>query len=68
MNPINKYDLLKLVAKEYKKNIKILEDSEIKIDRSLDSSKFSAVTGYNPPSWTELLKELHNFYNEKFKK
>jgi len=68
VNPINKYDLLKLVAKEYKKNIKILEDSEFKIDRSLDSSKFSAFTGYNPPSWKELIKELHDFYNEKFKK
>ncbi len=68
VNPINKYDLLKLVAKEYKKNIKILEDSEIKIDRSLDSSKFSAFTGYNPPSWKELVKELHDFYDEKFKK
>lgn len=68
VNPISKYDLLNLVAKEYKKNIKIIEDSEIKIDRSLDSSKFITYTGYNPPSWTELIKELHDFYNEKFKK
>ena len=65
---LNKYDLLNLVAIEYKKNIKILEDSEIIIDRSLDSSKFKALTGYNPPSWQELIKELNDYYNEKFKK
>lgn len=68
VDPINKYDLLNLVAIEYKKNIKILEDSEIIIDRSLDSSKFKALTGYNPPSWQELIKELNDYYNEKFKK
>ena len=66
-NSISKYDLLKLVAKIYKKNIEILEDTEVKIDRSLDSSKFSAITGYNPPSWETLIKDLNNFYNEKFK-
>ena len=66
-NPISKYDLLKLVAKIYKKNIEILEDTEVKIDRSLDSSKFSSITGYNPPSWEMLIKDLNNFYNEKFK-
>ena len=68
VNPISKYDLLKLVAKIYKKNIVILEDTEVKIDRSLDSSKFLAITGYNPPSWETLIKDLNNFYNEKFKK
>ena len=67
VSPISKYDLLKLVAKIYKKNIEILEDTEVKIDRSLDSSKFSSITGYNPPSWETLLKDLNNFYNEKFK-
>ena len=67
VNSISKYDLLKLVAKIYKKNIEILEDTEVKIDRSLDSSKFSAITGYNPPSWEKLIKDLNNFYNEKFK-
>ena len=66
-NPISKYDLLKLVAKIYKKNIEILEDTEVKIDLSLDSSKFSSITGYNPPSWEMLIKDLNNFYNEKFK-
>jgi len=67
VNPISKYELLKLVAKTYKKNIEIFEDNEVKIDRSLDSSKFSAITGYNPPSWDILIKDLNNFYNEKFK-
>ena len=67
VNPISKYDLLKLVAKIYKKNIEILEDTEVKIDLSLDSSKFSSITGYNPPSWEMLIKDLNNFYNEKFK-
>jgi dTDP-4-dehydrorhamnose reductase len=59
--PINKYDLLHLVAKEYGKAIKILPDEEYVIDRSLDSSRFRTVTGYNPPEWSKLIALMHEF-------
>lgn len=60
-SPISKLDLLKLVAVEYGKKIKIIEDSFLKIDRSLDSSKFREVTGFVPKSWPELLHAMHRF-------
>lgn len=59
--PINKYDLLQLVAKEYKHQIDIELDDSFVIDRSLDSTRFRAATGYKPPSWIELVKEMHKF-------
>ena len=67
VNPINKFDLLKLVAEIYKKDIKIIEDNNVVIDRSLNSSNLRSITGYNPPSWRELITELNQFYNERFK-
>jgi dTDP-4-dehydrorhamnose reductase len=60
-NPINKYDLLKLIAKEYGKKIDIEIDDELKIDRSLNSSKFNQVTGFCCPEWPILIKEMHLF-------
>jgi dTDP-4-dehydrorhamnose reductase len=59
--PINKYDLLKLVAKEYDKKIDIELDDLLVIDRSLDSTRFKFATGYQPPSWVELVKKMREF-------
>ena len=58
---INKYDLLKLVAKIYDKKIDIVADEQLAIDRSLDSSKFRNETGFQPASWPELIKDMHDF-------
>ena len=60
--PIAKYDLLKLVAKQYGKQIDIIPDDNLKVDRSLDSSAFRKITGYEPPSWPELVAEMHQHY------
>lgn len=54
-DPIDKLTLLQLVAKVYKKNIKIIPDEEVRIDRSLNSERFRAAFGYTPPSWLELV-------------
>lgn len=59
--PINKYDLLKMVGIKYSKNTKIIPDESVSIDRSLDSSKFRLETGYKPKSWTQLIVEMHQF-------
>ncbi|AZO91458.1 NAD(P)-dependent oxidoreductase [Stutzerimonas stutzeri] len=56
--PIDKLSLLKMVAKVYEKEIDIIADSQVSIDRSLNSSKFQAATGYVPPSWLELVKSM----------
>ena len=58
-DPINKFDLLKLVAEVYGKSITITPDDTLVIDRSLDSSHFRKITGYQPPAWPELVRRMH---------
>jgi len=59
--PISKYDLLKLVASVYGKKIEIIPDETVKIDRSLNGTKFNDATGYIPPKWNDLVKKMHDF-------
>lgn len=59
--PINKFDLLKLIAEAYEKNIDIVQDDQLVIDRSLDSSRFQLATGYVAPEWPELIKLMHMY-------
>ena len=54
--PIDKLSLLRLVARTYGKDIEILPDGHVTIDRSLDSSRFRSATGYQPSSWPELIQ------------
>jgi len=57
--PIDKYELLRQVAKVYGKDINIVPDDKLVIDRSLDSSRFRADAGYQPPSWPALIQFMH---------
>lgn len=57
--PISKLDLLRLVAEIYQKEIEILPDESLMIDRSLDASRFSEATGYRAPPWSELINKMH---------
>jgi len=59
--PINKLELLKLVAEIYNKEIDIIPSSELVIDRSLDATRFNEVTGCTPPQWRELVKRMYEF-------
>lgn len=59
--PIDKFNLLKLVAETYTKDIRIDEDPSLVIDRSLDSSRFRAATGFQPDDWPTLVKRMHDF-------
>jgi dTDP-4-dehydrorhamnose reductase len=63
-DPISKYDLLKLVAKQYGKKIIIVPFDGFICDRSLDSNLFRSKTGYHPPQWPALVKEMHRHYIE----
>ncbi len=58
---ISKYDLLRLVAQIYGKSTEIVADESLVIDRSLDSSRFRALTGYVPPSWPDLVRTMRSF-------
>jgi dTDP-4-dehydrorhamnose reductase len=59
--PISKFDLLKLFAAVYERDIEIVPDEEVEIDRSLNSDRFRAATGYRPPSWPKLVAEMRRF-------
>src|SRR5262249_15991704 len=56
--PISKHDLLVLVRKAYGLNVEIIPDEGDKTDRTLSGEKFLAKTGYETPSWPELVGEL----------
>jgi dTDP-4-dehydrorhamnose reductase len=57
--PINKFELLKLVARTYGKAIQIEPDDSVVIDRSLDATRFREATGYVAPPWDELVARMH---------
>ena len=59
--PINKYDLLNLVANIYGHKIEIIRDTNFKIDRSLDSSRFRVATGFKPDLWHEMIAAMRDF-------
>jgi dTDP-4-dehydrorhamnose reductase len=56
--PISKYDLLLLAKQAYGKEIEILPEDRFVCDRTLDSTRFREATGYVPPSWAEMLREM----------
>ena len=64
--PIAKYDLLGLIAKAYDKDIVIQPDDSLRIDRSLDSTRFSQATGYTAPEWPALIDALAASHQTSF--
>lgn len=62
VDPINKFDLLNLVANVYGKTIQIIPDDKLVIDRSLNSDLFRKATGFKPKAWPELIKVMHEEY------
>ena len=58
-DPIDKYTLLNLIANIYGKEIEIIADEKVHIDRSLNSDKFRQATGYQPPSWPILIEKMY---------
>jgi len=57
-DPISKYDLLMSVKEAFGRNVTILPDDGFISDRSLDSTQFRQLTGYQPPTWREMIDEL----------
>ncbi len=60
-NPISKYDLLNLVNDKYRLGVQIVPDDTIKIDRSLNASRFRDATGYVAPDWSKLINSMYEF-------
>ncbi|RAZ91727.1 NAD(P)-dependent oxidoreductase [Mesorhizobium hawassense] len=60
--PISKFDLLSLVARIYGKEIDIIADTTVTVDRSLNSDLFKRTTGFVPDPWPELIATMHKSY------
>lgn len=56
--PITKYELLTGLRERLGMKLEIAPADEPRLDRSLDSTRFRRVFGYQPPSWDEMLDEL----------
>ena len=61
-NPISKYELLQIIKTYYKIESEIINDKSIFSNRSLNSSSFREKTGYSPPSWDMMIKEMFKDY------
>lgn len=60
--PINKYELLKLVAEVYGKRINIVPNDELKIDRSLNSNRLRSELNWKPEGWASMVKSMHEHF------
>jgi len=63
---ISKFNLLKLIAKIYKKNIVIKKENHFKINRSLNSKYLRNNFRYKVPNWSNMIKKMlsnHKFVN-----
>ena len=58
--PIAKYDLLLQLNDAFRCGAEIGADGSVVIDRSLDGSRFAAATGFQAPSWQEMIEEMRN--------
>ncbi len=56
--PIDKYSLLCLIRDAFGIQVEIERDSEVQVDRSLDSTRFRNETQFKPPSWQEMIKQM----------
>lgn len=62
VDPISKYDLLKIVGEIYNKKDEIIPDDKVVIDRSLNSDRFRRDTGFKPMAWSDLIFRMHKDY------
>jgi dTDP-4-dehydrorhamnose reductase len=60
--PINKFDLLRLIGEKMHRSVEIIPDESFHCDRSLDSERFRRDFGYTPPTWTKMVEELSQVY------
>jgi dTDP-4-dehydrorhamnose reductase len=57
-NPISKYELLSKINMAFNHNVIIHPFGEFEVDRSLNSNLFREKTGYQCPSWDEMISDM----------
>ncbi|RXZ33740.1 SDR family oxidoreductase [Oxalobacteraceae bacterium CAVE-383] len=66
-SPISKFELLRLIANVYQKQIDIRPDDKLVIDRSLNADRIAAATKYTPLPWRTLIENMHRFQKKSRK-
>lgn len=56
--PIDKYRLLALLNAAFDANVRITPSDRVRIDRSLDGSRFRDATGFAAPDWKTMIEQL----------
>jgi len=56
--PIDKHRLLSQIRDAMKLDIVVKKDTGVKVNRSLHGRRFAQTTGYRPPDWADMIKEL----------
>ena len=59
--PVSKYELLRLVAEGYHKELTLVPDDTVQIDRSLSAERLERATGYVPPPWPEMIDRMRDY-------
>lgn len=57
-DPIDKASLLELLRASYETKTRLRPIDEPRIDRTLDSTLFRKLTGYRPPTWPDMVREM----------
>jgi len=55
---ISKYDLLVLLRDAFGLDLEIVANDSVTVDRTLDSSRYRAATGWAAPAWPEMVSAL----------
>jgi len=63
--PINKFDLLTLLNEKLERDVEIEPDDSFCCFRNLNGTRFTLDTGYETPSWDQMLTELANAIIER---
>lgn len=66
VDPIDKNTLLHLINNAYSLGAVITPFDDFEIDRSLNSDALREITGFNPPSWPQLIQKMREEYLEYF--
>ena len=67
--PISKYDLLKKLQRRLgREDIEIAKNTTFYCDRSLNGSEFSKITGYEAPSWDQMIDNLSKEIEDEINK
>ena len=57
--PISKYNLLQLLNIQFEKQLEVVPDDQLEINRSLDSTRLLNVTGFRAPSWEAMIHTMY---------